>query len=628
VFAIDNDNLTTGTRQITVSAATTPAVLSNGTYTVGTGAQALGGGLTVQPQGTVTLASSGGTLTIGATKTLTIDGTLNASSTGAIIQSAGGTGTSYTFKVGSSPAATPTLNITGLTVKNTDTNGMWIGADPGAVSTFTRFDNIAFSNGTGNSLLQIYSPSLYLASNGCTFDSGQAATTTYDVRLTGNGIADGETRAVFGRAICASDKASCQIYKQDDDSSSDGIGDNPATNAGVIQFVADVTTDTSGTLEGFPTAAFDWNSFAYYSTYASFHDPSATADRVYVRDATGAAKYSWDTPSGVDLIGTPIWDTVGAVHYVYVATTAGQVYRLIDNAVALSLTPDNTGSWAGANNPFDCGCTITTPLVLGATNLNWGGIATQQKIWTLGKATRSQPIGSPLTVTPTISSGAPALWTSGDSYLFLGMLNHVYKVDVTTQVGTVDNTNPTGNVGRIGLVSNRVFTGDDGGTFWALDPTNFANLAKLWSYHDNVNHPGCTSGICGIRSSYVDPATIGAMYGDQDGHLYALDATGAPLPGFPFAPGTSSDVISTAPLYLSGVIVAGTTSGKLLFIDRNNGSGPAVIRQYVFSPGTVVSTVAYAPNTNDYMVSTSNSVTKDGRVTYIDLVADPTPASQ
>jgi hypothetical protein len=34
-------------------------------------------------------------------------------------------------------------------VKNTDTNGMYINPVAGASTTFTRFDNIAFSGGTG-----------------------------------------------------------------------------------------------------------------------------------------------------------------------------------------------------------------------------------------------------------------------------------------------------------------------------------------------------------------------------------------------------------------------------------------------------------------------------------------------
>ena len=74
---------------------------------------------------------------------LTIDGTLNA--TNATIQGS----SSYAFHVGSTATATPKLNINGLTVKNTDASGMLINANRAAgVTTFTRFDKVAFSNGT------------------------------------------------------------------------------------------------------------------------------------------------------------------------------------------------------------------------------------------------------------------------------------------------------------------------------------------------------------------------------------------------------------------------------------------------------------------------------------------------
>ena len=46
-------------------------------------------------------------------------------------------------------------------------------------------------------------------------------------------------------------------------------------------------------MEGFPTAAFDWNTFTYYSTYVAFHDVSGTVDRVTC-GARRAAEYFWD----------------------------------------------------------------------------------------------------------------------------------------------------------------------------------------------------------------------------------------------------------------------------------------------------------------------------------------------
>ena len=91
------------------------------------------------------MATSGGSVQIATTKVLTMDGTLNASNTGAIIRSVSGT---YGFSVGSTASARPTLNITGLTVQNTNASGMRVNVDPNAITTFTRFDNLVFLAGT------------------------------------------------------------------------------------------------------------------------------------------------------------------------------------------------------------------------------------------------------------------------------------------------------------------------------------------------------------------------------------------------------------------------------------------------------------------------------------------------
>src|SRR5262249_22680574 len=152
------------------------------------------------------------------------------------IRSVSGT---YTFKVGATTNARPTLNITGLAVQNTTLSGMWINSDTSSVTTFTRFDNITFSAGTNTSsgvLLQIYASGQFLTSNGCSFDNGVAASTKYTVQLTGNGYTGSDTtqtRALFGGALCSASYASCQASKIDDDSNNDGVPSNPSTNGAV-----------------------------------------------------------------------------------------------------------------------------------------------------------------------------------------------------------------------------------------------------------------------------------------------------------------------------------------------------------------------------------------------------------
>ncbi|HEY0706887.1 MAG TPA: LamG-like jellyroll fold domain-containing protein, partial [Polyangia bacterium] len=258
------------------SSSTTAAVgiNSGGTYQVGSATQTMAGGLTVKNGGTLSMPTASGSVAIGADKILTMDGTLAASSATAAIQSASGT---YAFRVGSTAGATPTLNITGLQVKNTNSDGMFINYNTGATTTFTRFDNIAFSNGAGtganNYNLRIYATSLYLTSNGCTFDNGTLASVASNVKLAGDGGGLGsETRAIFGGATCASNQASCEGYDADDDATADGVGDTTGSDGAVVQWVKTAGTDTAGTIEGFPTAAFDWNTFTYYATYVAYHD--------------------------------------------------------------------------------------------------------------------------------------------------------------------------------------------------------------------------------------------------------------------------------------------------------------------------------------------------------------------
>jgi len=170
-FAIDSGGLNTSSYTFGTATgdATKVAYVSGGTLTVGSAAATFNGGLNVRDEGTLTMATTGGSVNLASAKTLTMDGTLNASAaTAATIQSVSG---NYAFTVGSSATATPVLSITKLAVKNTDTNGMNIDSVVGSSTTFTRFDNIAFSSGTGAQLLKIYAPSLYLVSNGCTLPS-------------------------------------------------------------------------------------------------------------------------------------------------------------------------------------------------------------------------------------------------------------------------------------------------------------------------------------------------------------------------------------------------------------------------------------------------------------------------
>ena len=136
-----------------------------------------------------------------------------------------------------------------------------------------------------------------------------------------------------------------------------------------------------------------------------------------------------------------------------------------------------------------------------------------------------------------------------------------------------------------------------------------------------------------IVGNYYDATTDTIQFGTNAGKLVALTGVGAVVnTSYPY---TLSDPISSSPLYYNGVLVVGTTLGKLYFLDRNTGSstapnGVSIIKEYYFGPTESVSAIGYDSNVDRYMVSTSSTSAgvKDGRLYYFDAVADPTPAVQ
>ncbi len=591
-----------------------------------TGAATVTGAVTVKSTGTLTL-SSGSVLAVGTA--LTIDGSLN--STGGTIQRAGNG--RYAFHVGSTASAAPALNINGLTVNGTDGDGMWINVDAGASTTFTRFDSLTFANGTGGQLLRIYASTLNLNSNGCTFDKSA----TYAIKLTGNGSGNGPF-AIFGGATCAVNDSKTGLcatsQKSDDDRNNDGVADHPTTNGAIIQFVHAAPSDTAGTLVGYPTAAFDWNTFSYYSTYVTFHDASNGSDVVYVRDAAGNALYSWTDPSTDEtLVGTPQWNTVGGTHYLYVAangtaSNTGKVYRLKDSGTGNtsgSLTLD--ASWASSGT-YSCSCTVKSNLSLDTSNVYWAATtATAQVLMGVTQSSGAKISTSwPVTTPANVTTSAPTLVTkSGTTTLYLGVTNDLLQLAVT---GTtfLQNTKPGTITGRVSYGTSmlaattgtsRIYAGDSSGNMWAISPTSFAGASALWSY---------AAGGAIINNTY-DAYTDTVQFGTGGGKVVVLNAaTGAVLnSAYPFTLDTS-DPITAAPLFQSGVMVVGTTKGKLYFIDRNTGSGAALINTVNFGSTQSVSTISYDPITARIMAATS-SAANDGRIYYFDSVSDPTPSS-
>ncbi|HXU61015.1 MAG TPA: PQQ-binding-like beta-propeller repeat protein, partial [Polyangia bacterium] len=161
---------------------------------------------------------------------------------------------------------------------------------------------------------------------------------------------------------------------------------------------------------------------------------------------------------------------------------------------------------------------------------------------------------------------------------------------------------------------------DDGGNMWAIDPgTGFATPNGLWHY---------TAGSSISGSPYYDASTDTLQFGTDGGAILSLNgSTGAVVnAGYPYTP-TAGDPITAAPLYYKGILVIGSSGGKLYFLDRNTGSSVALIKKYDFGTNEAISGVGYDVSVNRFMVTTANPTTKDGRLYYFDLITDPTNGS-
>ncbi|HVT09324.1 MAG TPA: PQQ-binding-like beta-propeller repeat protein, partial [Polyangia bacterium] len=241
---------------------------------------------------------------------------------------------------------------------------------------------------------------------------------------------------------------------------------------------------------------------------------------------------------------------------------------------------------------------------------------------------------TPVQLTPVVTSAALTIATvSSTTYAFMGVTNSLLKI--STAGNALSDTNSSTGMGTIkgrvivgydktGL--QRVFAGDDLGNFWAIDPgTSFNTNGGAWKYAG-----GSANAING--SPYYDHDTNTVQFGTNSGTVVVLTSGTSSYTlrntAYPYTPpgGGSSDPITAAPLYYNGILVVGSTKGKLYFLDRNTGSSVSIVKQYYFGPNESVSGIGYDPTFDRYMVTTANSSTLDGHVYFFDSVTDPTSA--
>jgi hypothetical protein len=620
------------------STATGLVTVSGGTYRIGSGAtgQTMSNGMTISG-GTLDGSSSTGVLKIAATKTLTVSsGTLqtSTSSTSGPTFDVSGAGT-YTFTISGG-----TVSLDGGKIKGvSNTAGVSIGTG----ATISQLDNVDFANipatnpGSTQYLLSINQATLSLHSTGCKFDyNGATFSNLKTVRLTDSNTTV-DVRAWFQLKNTATNGAAAgDAYDADEDTApDDGVGDTG--NKAVVYWNYSATADTAGAIQGVPTAAFDWNTGAYYSTYVVFRDANGTTDKIYVRDANGdpVSNYDFPTANG-NIVGTPLWTTESTVHVLYVATSSGRIYRLVDTSGTLGAS---TGTWATYFSSATV-VSITSPLIDDGTNLYFGGTTTAAGNRVFGVSKSARTLVKNVTTAANVTA-APS-WkintATSTTYLFVGsVLNgaqaYLYRINMVPS-GTVDasccgttgagaTTTSFGSSAR--LVNSILYAGDGNAKMHALDAMNlnsggFINKSG-WPYQDSNATRHATVTVGAIQGApWVDTNISRLFYGDNDGHLYQLSTAGVIATNYPIRL-TTANQLRTSPLYLagSGVVVIGDSGGNVYYVDVKNASGsPAVF--YTETLTGAVSSIAYNGNTRQFMVGTAS-----GAFEMLPVKTDPTP---
>jgi hypothetical protein len=609
------------------SAVTNLVSLTGGTYKIGSSAtgQTLSGGMTIAG-GTLDGSSSTGLVKLANGKTLSMtSGTIQTSTavaTGPTINSVSGT---YAFSVTGG-----TVSINGLKVIGTDNT---TGVSFGTGATLSKLDYVNFANipasnpGSTSYLLSINQNSLNLTTTGCKFDYN---TTTFSnlktVHLTdANG--GGNVRVYFqNQSTAVNGTAAGDSADADEDTSpDDGVGDTGGLAVAYWDYA--VATDTVGTIQGFPSAAFDWSTFSFYSVYIAFNDVggAGTADRIYIRNSNGDPISSTDIPnSDGNIVGTPCWNTEGTNHVLYVGTSGGKIYKFIDTAGVLALA---SSPW---NSVFSSATvsTITSPLITDGTNIYFAGTNASSSPRIFGVSVSGKALVKDIGAAATITAAPSWAVYSGTTYLFVGSAAsasqaYIYRLNVVPSA-LVDATclQATASINAsTTLLTNVLYAGDSDGKLHGIDASNFgvggfANKSGF-PYQDTSHSPATNGAI--QTAPYIDWSISRIFFGDKDGHLYQISLTGTLSAGYPIRLSVTNELSS--PFYYpgSGVIVVGDSGGNVYYVDQKNASSvPSVF--YTTTLNGSVSKISYNANAGQYMLGTAS-----GQFIYLPLKADPTP---
>lgn len=513
----------------------------------------------------------------------------------------------YSFLVnGSSGTTLAQLDLAGGELHNLDLDGLVVGS----FVTILNLRNAEFRSPAAGALRHldlVRGAGTNLDCPGMYFDSGATA----NVRLRGS-AANAFPRMTFEQRSTGTAAGTIggpgggEALDDDGDTNSNGVIDGvEAADSGIVQWVFTDNTAIQGQVLGFPVAAFDWNTFAVYSTYVVSRDASGTMDRLYALNSNGDVAYYYE--AGENFQGVTWFHTINesattgsingdadttdtGLHVVFVGTSDGKIRMLYDSGTALVQAG---GVWS---TPFtSAGLTeVTSPVLLDRADgrLYFGGFdGTNYGMYGVTVETKTTVGAGPVSTVTRVET-TPSRGRSGaDTYLFSGTRRTgtnealAYRINTGTWMADTSYTTTnlaTGFEGHTNLgFTNRLYIGETDGEMHSV--TGFGTWGTAPSGSVSTGFPFSDGGS--IKGGAFYTITDRLHYGNTNGSLYIL--VGAPAAFvldtnyFKVALGAS---LETMPLARGGRIYVPSAAGKLFVVDE---ATRAVLLTYDFGAGAL-----------------------------------------
>jgi hypothetical protein len=514
-----------------------------------------------------------------------------------------------------------------------------------------RLRNVRFTNASAvaNSRhLTVAVNNLDLDCPGCWFD----ATGTYNVQARGPNTGmrlrfenRGTVDAPAGPGIGGPGAGDARDNDDDLAPKENGLltdaGETPTGS--LVQWVYTANVDLVGTMKGAPVAAFDWNTFSYYSTYVVMNQPVGSSDVIYVLDANGDVKpgYSFSPGAGVgNISGFPFWDTEGGTHVLYFGTTTGLVYKLIDTGSALVM-PSLPDPWStpftNSNLQF-----VSTGIMSDQTNLYFGGndnfnpgnSTSHWGIYRIVIATKT-PTGAINLQRAAVLSDSSWSDTAAGRMVFQasGLATNgtaaLYRVRTTSWTIDAQVAATSAILGPVNVPLDTLFAGETSGRIHAVAALGTAGqFVEKAGFPFTPNASPVAGGVVWdlVNAARLPTLTGGRLFfGNNVGEVFSLylyPPTWTLNTNYYRVATAGGGAIQTQPLAQAGVLYVSNASGKLLVFDADSGAGPALMTTY-----TLFGLAANGSVSRDSIGSGRIYVgTGAGRVYAINPSADPTPA--